>query len=268
MKTTENTNDRTAIARSVLKQKLAGRSTLERGRERALTALTWIYRWGWGSSTTLETLVGTQRSGLAQRLVNSGLLVSTKTHSRRNEKFLPGSFLTLTHDGKHLVEIDRIEPIHYDHRPDRINQNHLLHDEMAQRATAERLASGLIKDYHSEKEMRARGQNGVKNPDAVWIFPDGKKVSVEIELSPKWERDLHTFVHSSLTSLSHKSGPARFDELIILTDAPSILKRYQEAFKPGAKFWTWRKNDAGRWTTDEEKTVPNWTVERIKWSTV
>jgi len=250
MQTTETTNNRTAIARSVLKQKLNGQSTLERGKERTLTALTWIYRWGWASSTTLEMLVGTQRSGLAQRLIKGGLLVNTKTHSRRNEKFLPGSFLTLTIDGKHMVEINRMEPMPYEHRPERVNQNHLMHDEMAQRITADRLTAGVIIDYRTEKEMTSRSQNGVKNPDVVWIFQGGKKVSIEIELSPKWERDLDTFIHSSLVSLSSKTGPARFDQLIIFTDAPAILKRYQKAFIPGATFWTWRKNESGRWTTD------------------
>jgi hypothetical protein len=268
MKTTETTNNRTAIARSVLKQKLNGKSTIERGKERTLTALTWVYRWGWASSTTLEMLVDTQRSGLAQRLVKSGLLVSTKTLSRRNEKFLPGSFLTLTQDGKHTVEVDRMEPMPYEHRPERVNQNHLLHDEMAQRFTAERLTAGVIGDYQTEKEMKAKSQNGIKNPDAVWLFPDGKKVSVEIELSPKWERDLDTFVLSSLVSLSCKSGPARFDQLQIITDAPAILKRYQKAFTPGANFRTWRKNESGRWLADEERFVPSWTTERIIWELV
>jgi hypothetical protein len=268
MKTTEAPNNRTAIARSVLKEKLNGKSTLERGKERTLTALTWIYRWGWASSTTLEMLVGTQRSGLAQRLVKSGLLVSTKTQSRRNEKFLPGSFLTLTPDGKHMVEVDRMEPMPYEHRPERVNQNHLLHDEMAQRFTAERLTAGVISDYLTEKEMKAKSQNGIKNPDVVWLFPEDKKVSIEIELSPKWERDLDTFVLSSLVSLSSKSGPARFDQLQIVTDAPAILKRYQKAFTPGASFRTWRKNESGRWMADEERFVPSWTTERITWELV
>jgi hypothetical protein len=268
MKTTETTNDRTTIARSVLRQKLAGRSSLERGRERAVSALTWIYRFGWASSTTLEILVGTQRSGLAQRLVKSGLLISTKTLSRRNEKFLPGSFLTLTLDGKHLVEKSRMETMPYEHRTDRVNQNHLLHDEMAQRATAERLASGIIKDYRAEREMRAKSQNGLKNPDVAWLYPCGKKVSVEIELSPKWERDLDVFVHSSLLSLSSKIGPARFDELLIITDAPAIYKRYQDAFKPGSNFWTWAKNENGRWAKEEQKTVPDWTPKRIHWEPI
>lgn len=268
MMNTVQINSKTAIARSVLKEKLAGRSSLERGRERALTALTWVYRWGWASSTTLEMLVGTQRSGLAQRLVKSGLLVSTKTQSRRNEKFLPGSFLTLTQDGKHMVEVDRMEPMPYEHRPERVNQNHLMHNEMAQRFTAERLIDGTIVDYLTEKEMKAKSQNGVKNPDVVWLFPDGKKVSVEIELSPKWERDLDTFVLSSLVSLSCKNGPAHFDQLQFITDAPAILKRYQKAFTPGASFRTWRKNESGRWTADEERFVPSWTNERITWELV
>lgn len=164
-----------------------------------------------------------------------------------------------------MVEASRMEPMYYEHRPDRVNQNHLLHDEMAQRITAERLATGSIVNYRTEKEMKARSKSGVKNPDAAWLYPDGKKVSVEIELSPKWERDLDVFVHSSLLSLSNKTGPARFDTLIFITDAPAIFKRYQEAFKPGAKFWTWQKNEAGRWVKDEQKTVPDWTTERITW---
>jgi len=261
-------HSRTTAARAVLKERLAGHSTLERGKERTLTALEWIYRWGWASSTTIEILAGTQRSGLAQRLVKSGLLVSTKTQSRRNEKFLPGSFLTLTVDGKHMVEVNRMEPMQYEHRPERVNQNHLMHDEMAQRFTAERLTAGVISEYLSEKEMKAKSQNGIKNPDAVWLSPDGKKVSVEIELSPKWERDLDTFVLSSLVSLSCKNGPARFDQLQIITDAPAIQKRYQKTFTPGASFRTWRKNESGRWTPDEERFVPSWTTERISWELV
>jgi hypothetical protein len=268
LETTKNSAAKTEIARSVLKQKLNGKSSLERGRERALTGLTWIYRWGWTSSTTLETLVSTKRSGLAQRLVKSGLVVSTKTQSRRNEKFLPGSYLTLTLDGKHMVEVKQVEPMYYEHRPERVNQNLLMHDQMAQQFTAERLITGNIVGYQTEKEMTSKSKNGVKNPDAVWIFPDGKKVSVEIELSPKWERDLDTFIHSSLVSLSSKTGPARFNRLHIITDAPAILKRYQNAFSPGNNFWTWKKNEAGRWTTDEQKSVPSWTTERITWELV
>ncbi len=257
--------NRTSVARAVLRERLKGQSTLERGRERTLTALSWIYRWGWASSTTLETLVRSQRSGLAQRLVRNKLAVITKTNSRRNEKYLPGSFLTLTQDGKHMVEIGRTEPLQYEHRPDRINQNTLLHNEMVQRLTAEHLASGEILDYWSEKEMKAKSQNTVKHPDAVWMYPNGLKVSVEVELSPKWERDLDVFVYSTLLSLSTKNGSARFDQMILITDAPAILKRYREAFKPGSKFWIWRKNETGRWTAENQKVVPDWTVERIKW---
>jgi hypothetical protein len=69
-------------------------------------------------------------------------------------------------------------------------------------------------------------------------------------------------------SLSSKTGPARFNRLHIITDAPAILKRYQNAFSPGNNFWTWKKNEAGRWTTDEQKSVPSWTTERITWELV
>jgi hypothetical protein len=190
METVMQNASRTAAARAVLATKLGGMSSLERGKERTQKAVEWIYRWGWASPTTLEILVGCQRSGLALRLIRNQLVVSTKTLSRRTEKFLPGTFLTLTATGKHLAEVNRDNQMQYECRPERINQNHLLHDEMAQRATAERMAAGTIKDYLTEKEMQGRSMNCIKNPDVAWIYPDGLKVSVEIELSPKWERDL------------------------------------------------------------------------------
>jgi len=259
---------RTSAARAALPAKLGGKSSLERGKERTKQALEWIYRWGWASPTTLEMLVGAKRSGLALRLVKNNLLVSNKTLSRRTEKFLPGTFLTLTPTGKHLAEVDRDVQMPYECRPERINQNHLLHDEMAQRATAERMAAGTITDYKTEKEMQGRSMNCVKHPDVGWTFPDGLRVSVEIELSPKWERDLHVFVHSTLLSLSRKDGPARFDRMVLVTDSPAILKRYQAAFLPGANYSLWRKNDKGRWFAFQEATVPSWSTERIMWKMI
>ena len=259
---------RTTAARSVLAAKLGGMSSLDKGKERTQKAIEWIYRWGWASPTTLEILAGTQRSGLSQRLIKNQLLVSTKTLSRRTEKFLPGSFLTLTATGKHMAEVNREIQMPYECRPERINQNHLLHDEMAQRATAERLAAGTITDYLTEKEMQVRSMNYVKNPDVAWIYPEGLKVSVEIELSPKWERDLDVFVHSTLLSLSKKEGPARFDRMVLVTDSPAIYKRYQAAFLPGSTYSLWKKNDKGRWAAVQKTQVPSWSNERVMWKMI
>jgi hypothetical protein len=259
---------KTAAARAVLKEKLGGKSSLERGKERESKALDWIYRWGWASSTTLETLVGSasKKSGLAQRLIKNQLITSTKTISRRSEKYLPTSFLTLSLEGKRVVERTRESFLEYDLRPERINQNLLAHDEMAQRATADRLLTGEITGFLTEKEMRQKSENGIKNPDVVWIFPN-MKVSVEIELSPKWGRDIDVFVRSTLISLNPnaREGPPRFDHLVVVTDNQAIFDRYQKAFSPGAKYFTWSKNNMGRWTEQEEKHVPPWTEEKISW---
>jgi hypothetical protein len=268
MEVAVNQLSRTTAARAALASKLGDMSSLEKGKERTQKAIEWIYRWGWASPTTLEILAGTQRSGLSQRLIKNQLLISTKTLSRRTEKFLPGTFLTLTPTGRHLAEVKRESQMPYECRPERINQNHLLHDEMAQRATAERLAAGTIKDYLTEKEMQGRSMNCVKHPDVAWIFPDGLRVSVEIELSPKWERDLDTFVHSTLISLSKKDGPARFDRMVLVTDSPAICKRYQAAFLPGATYSLWKKNDKGRWVAVHQAQVPSWSNERIMWKLI
>lgn len=261
---------KTAAARAVLKDKLGGKSSLERGKERESKALDWIYRWGWASSTTLEILVGSanQKSGLAQRLIKNQLITKTKTISRRSEKYLPSAFLTLSAEGKRVVERTRENFIEYDLRPERINQNLLAHDEMAQRETAERLVKGEIKGFLTEKEMKQKSQDGIKNPDVVWIFPT-MTVSVEIELSPKWGRDIDVFVRSTLISLNpnSKNGPPRFDHLVVMTDNKAIFNRYQKAFAPGAKYSTWAKNE-GRWTEQEARQVPEWADEKIMWNLI
>lgn len=259
---------KTAAARAVLKERLNGLSTLEYGRERERKALDWIYRWGWASATTIETLVGSvaSKSGLSQRLIRNQLVISTKTVSRRSDKYLPAAFLTLTAEGKRVAERPLKTHIQYEMRPERVNQNLLVHDEMAQRTTARLMASKSILGFLTENEMRQKSQEGVKNPDACLIYHDNTKVSVEIELSPKWERDLDVFVRSTLLSLNPKTeGGPRFDHLVIVTDSVAIFDRYSEAFAPDAPYGFWKKNDLGRWIKIEERRVPAWAKEKISW---
>ena len=116
--------------------------------------------------------------------------------------------------------------------------------------------------------MQSRSKYCIKHPDVAWIYPDGLTVSVEVELSPKWEGDLDVFVHSTLVSLSKKDGPARFDRMVLVTDSPAIFKRYQAAFLPGATYSLWKKNDKGRWAAVQKAQVPSWSLERIMWKMI
>lgn len=257
---------KTAAARAALADRLGDLSPVAAGRVRAGRALEWIYRFGWASPTTIETLVGTERSGLANRLAKNGKVVITKTTSGVTTKFVPGRFLTLTKSGLEDVERLRENLLPYNLDPSRVNQSNLRHDEMAQRVTVQNLVNGSIFGYFSEKELIEKFADGIKHPDVVWVMPTGKRMSIEIELTAKWERDLDVFVRSTLLSLaSTEKEPARFDFCCVVSDSPAIIKRYQEAFKPGARYFVWGKGDDKRWARSQERKVPDWAAQKVIW---
>ncbi|NCN69572.1 MAG: hypothetical protein GW907_00265 [Betaproteobacteria bacterium] len=264
--TIEDKPSRTAVARAALAIKLGGMSPLEKGRERERKALEWIYRWGWASSTTLELLVDTKRSGLALRLIKNKLIISTDTEGI-TKKYVPGAYLTLTKQGHEQIE-DELE-LGLDYSPnERPNLSNLKHDEIAQRRTASALVRGAISRYVTEKEMADKFREGIKNPDVLWIFPDGTKASIEVELTQKFGRDLDVFVRSNLISLLKKERDAHSPDFIyIITTNLTLKKNYEIAFAPGAPYFKWFKDkDKNRWVKEDKPgKVPENIKDKIMW---
>ena len=147
--------------------------------------------------------------------------------------------------------------------PYRVNQSNLRHDEMAQRVTVQNIKKGNIKGFITEKELIEKFAEGIKHPDVVWLLPDGTKMSIEIELSAKWERDLDVFVRSTIQSLAGENP--RFDQCSVVTDSPAIMRRYKAAFAPDAKYCVWEKSEDKRWKVAREVAVPEWTARKVLW---
>lgn len=266
---TEHKPSRTAAARAALAQKLGGLSPIEKGREREKKALEWIYRWGWASATTLELLVDTKRSGLALRLIKNKLIISTDTEGMTS-KYVPGAYLTLTKQGYEQIE-DQLElGLDYSQN-ERVNLANLKHDEIAQRRTAGALVRGAISGYVTEKEMADKFMEGIKKPDVLWIFKDGTKAAIEVELTQKFSRDLDTFVRSNLISLFKKDRDAHAPDLIyIITTNLTLQKNYSKAFEPGAPYYKWFKDkEKNRWVKEDQPgTVPDWIKDKIMWEVI
>jgi hypothetical protein len=214
-------------------------------------ALLWVYRWGWSTPTTIELLMGSQRSGLAARLIKADLLKSTKTESGT-----PPAFLTLTEQGKMEVEKyldDEEDLIDYQLDPYRIDQSKIRHGLVAQNATANNLKNGFIVEYMTEQMAAAKSAKNVKQHDVTWIKQNGEKIGIEVELSAKWARKLDEFVLSCIRSIQSK----RVNSIFIATDSKSINKRYGESFKVGKKFGQWEKSQLGFYKQIGEYKVPD-----------
>lgn len=230
-----------------------------------MQALDWVYRWGWSSPSTIDSLAGTVRRGLAARLVRQGLLRSTRTASGGGVKGVPATILTLTATGLSVVERVRESLLAYELDPYRYRQDQLRHYQLAQAATDQGLQLGKISSFQTEKEYAALSEAGIKQPDIIWFLPQGLKTGVEVELSAKWGRELDHFILACLRALQAKDGqPATLDFIALVSDSPAILNRYQAAFQPGAKFNRWRKDERSRWEVADAVQVPIWAKGKLQ----
>ncbi|MEM5449104.1 hypothetical protein [Paraburkholderia guartelaensis] len=256
--------DRASKARARLAEALGGKSARQRGEEKTLRALDWVYRWGCSSPSIVDMLSGAAAAGLAARLVRRGLLVKTKTESGGGRKDVPNFILTLSVNGLEEAERVRDELLPYELDPFKVRQNQLRHAIIGQAATARNLLSGAITGFLSEAEMAQKSKRGAKQPDICWLMPDGRRVGVEVELTAKWGRDLDEFVGACLfaTSRREEAGP-RFEEIWVVTDSPAIARRYTTAFSPEQTVNIWKKNDQRRWVVEKNAKVPDWAKDRI-----
>lgn len=266
-------SERIERMRSAAKERHGDKNMRQVGREKMLAALLWVYRWGWASPTTVGLVGDDNQAGLAARLVKRGFLAKTRTESGGGQRDVPAYMLTLTELGLHEVERSFTDPdelLPYEIDPYRINQALLRHDNMAQTATAKALASGAISGYQTERELRQRSQDGVKQPDVVW-HQGSERIAVEVELSAKWERDLDQFVRSCIWAMAKgKNGePPRFQRIALVSDAPAIVARYKRAFAPGAAYGVWKRDEKSRhWKQEGTATVPEWVAGRMLWKLV
>jgi hypothetical protein len=253
-------------AREAAEAMMGDMSPRERGHQKTLWALDWVYRWGWSSPSTLETVGGAMRSGLAARLVRKGLLARTKTEAAGAIRGVPAYILTLTELGLSEIERHRESLLRYELDPYRVNQSQIRHYQLAQSATANALESGAIADFQTERELAEASQPGVKQPDVIWLMPDDSKIGVEVELTAKWDRRLDEFVRACWLAVTDtQTGPARLDKIAVVSDSQAILKRYRAACTPGAELGIWERDQSRHWIKAKTVKVPPSLQEKMLW---
>jgi hypothetical protein len=256
---TDEKTERLREAQQKLRE--AGKSTRAAGKDRALQALTWIYRWGWSSPGVIDALGGAARRGLCKKLEEAGLVQTVKTKSGQILADIPSKIVTLTAQGLEEVERTIDDMIDYTIDPYRVNQNTLRHDMSVQRATLKNLRAGTITGFSTPAELSSKSQPGIKQPDAIWFLKGERRLAVELELSAKFDRKLDDFVDKILTSISEK----RFDRVAIISDSQAILRRYKAAFEPGHEVRVWQKDERGRWRIENRYEVPDWIKGAMLW---
>jgi len=245
------TAERRIELRAQCVEALGGLSPTAFGQLRDQKILEWFWKWGYSTKVIIQKLSGSARHGICDRLVKKGFLTETKTASGIPVKY----FYTLTEEG--LAEVERhAEKLHkYDFLdPQRVRQNMLRHDLLAQKFTLDNFLNGEITGYETIYTSRDKSENGVKQPDVMWLMKDGRKFAIEIELTKKWLRDFDDFRLKVLRALQEK----KYDKFYLVTDSKAIKKDYEAGLKPGTLIDTWKKDKHGKWSTNDQIQVPDW----------
>lgn len=252
---------------TVRARQAAGISPRGIGEQKTLKALRWLYFWGWSSAKLLDRVASDNRNGLSSRLERQGLVHKIRTDSGGGQKDIPSYILSLTQLGVAKVEATSTndeELMPYEVDPHKINQIMLRHDHLTQVATLKALASGAITDYRTPKQMMAKSMPGIKQFDAIFILKAGERMGIEIELSPKWDRKLDQFVlECLLATIDRPQNPRIVDSVAIVSDNSNTLRRYRDAFTPGATLAIWKKDHTRHWQIDRKDKVPEWARDKI-----
>ena len=247
-----------------------GTSPRARGIEHATEALSWIYIWGWTTSTILGHVTGIARGTvLAKRLEKNGWIKRVPIRIISSFRVVPSDVITITHEGVAelttlLGELPRTTKSPW---IGRVPKKDLIHDLLVQQLTLEYMGRipgadldpaiieehGLVKSYRTPLHPEVDTGEG-KKVDAIWIMSDGCRLAVEVELSPKWDRELDQFIsgHRELQRREHNSVWG----LVVFFGSKKTAERYSKAMLPGAQVKPWI------WTKEERKWYPGMITPR------
>lgn len=207
---------------------MVGTSPVERGHQKDQAALFWLWRWGWSTATTTDLAVSKSR-GVVKRLVDRGLIEYYGTEGYRS-KYYPARVTVLTKAGASLAgETNDLGELR---RPtaEHVAWHQLAHDHAAQMLTATMLSRGEIIEFTTPRERGVYTTKGMKRPDAFWVLKDGAKVALEVEMSPKKQRELHGMVLKMEALLLGGS----VDRVMVFTQSRALGQHLTKLIQPGA----------------------------------
>jgi hypothetical protein len=229
---------------------IASRKDLPPARERSLQnqlkVIDWIYKWGYSTSPIIQQLLQKKSSNFTTVATRKNWLIKTATESGNPNFYYtlsPTALDTATTYSEALYNYVEIDPW-------RVNQNLIKHQLIAQRATLNRLQSGRISDYLTERMINIEGdQLGVKRPDVVFIMNDAK-IGVEIELSAKWARKLDQFLLGIASAFENNLYKGFF----IYAESSNLIERYKKALTEPITIW--EKDSRGHWNAQDTTKFP------------
>lgn len=222
-----------------------GMASQERGRQKTLAVLQWVYRWRWTSPELIPQIVGAQSRAFAGSLVKKGLLCEVKTYAGTADGN-PAKLLFLTKAGERYLQNYEFESWRGYVFGNRYNAKTMAHDLRVQREVLT-----WLQEAHSDDEQRSyltpheyrnglpEGALGPKRPDAVLVRTnaagDDYLTALEVELTPKNRDLLDKMRRQTLQMLASKVVA----DVLVLVPTERVRSAYRAAYAVGAKWSYW-----------------------------
>lgn len=236
-----------------------GVASQERGRQKALAVLQWVYRWRWTTPELIPQIVGAQSRAFAGSLVKKGLLCEVKTYAGTADGN-PAKLLFLTKAGERYLQNYEFESWRGYVFGNRYNAKTMQHDLRVQREVL-----NWLQEQHSDDEQRSylspyelrdglpKGALGPKRPDAVLVRSnragDDYLTALEVELTPK-NRELRARM---ATQTLQMLACGVVHDVVVLTPTDNVRDAYRASYAVGAP---WSYDDDLTGTTQHRQVTP------------
>lgn len=178
--------------------------------------------------------------------------------------------VTLTKLGLRMFHERRGEDIRYlETNRENINFRHASHTLEGQITVKKLLMFNLIREYETERMIDPDNKLGPKKFDLVAILNEGdafgKKAGIEIELSPKYKKEMCETRKRICQSLMKKNfmGKVVYAYVFYFMEQ-SIMQSYQELFSSGAEIYYWHLNSKRKYVQgDVDLIIPDYLAARI-----
>lgn len=229
----------------------------ERGREKKIEVLDWIYKWHKTAAPIIQELLETSQRDYLLRLAKQGLVRSVDAPG------MPiGKVWMLTKDGIAEAMSASGQVLPYDLSPASIDYADLRHDLATQRAVLAYRKYGKLTQVTPERLLGA-DLPGKKRPDAIATFNQNGTSSTyafEVELTPKKDRELDQAILSAARQI--KKG--EIDLVIYFAKSQALLDNYKRVAESPLSLW--KKNEQSRkWEVAGKQALPESIVGAFEW---
>ena len=238
------------------------KNNVEVGRYRLFSTLAWVYCWGYTTPEMVAKLLSASKRKEYRWIaswVDQGLLKKVPSNSP-----IAREIIILSREGASLLlfafaknDIDKTVN-DYVFEPSRINFQHLTHTLACQMATLKMINEDNFNTYICEREFTFKSKKLVKQPDVI-IQKNDLKIALEIELSPKNQRNMDTAILANLDLLD--SG--KIDAIWYVTHVKMIENLILKTIAQGS-INIWGKNKKNKWCVVDKRKMSDENKMRIQ----